>query len=260
MNSPARFQPPRLRPPSAFTLLELMVVIGIVVLLTVLVSPAFNSLKSSKDITSAAYTIKAAIEQARAHALVNNTYVWLGFFEENGSIASTTPATAGNGRVVICTVASKDGTAVYTTVTNPAADMDSAGTKLVQVGNLLKLDTAHLRTLPLGTADGSDTLTGRPNVPGSNPDNAQIGDVSPADSLRYFHYPPSRPDTVAQYTFKKMLQFSPRGECRPQNDNYALRGIVEVGLQPSRGGVLDDAKASVVQIAGFSGNMKVYRR
>jgi hypothetical protein len=237
-----------------------MVVIGIIVLLSVLVTPAFNSIKGSKDITTAAYTVKAAMEQARAYALVNNTYVWLGFFEENGLVASTNPATAGTGRIVICTVASKDGTTVYTSVASPAADIDSAGTKLAQVGNLLKLETAHLRTFAIGTGDGSDTLTGRPPVPGTNPDNAQIGDVSPADSLRFFHYPPSKPDTMAQYTFKKMLQFSPRGECRPQNDNYTVRGIAEVGLQPSRGGVLDDAKASVVQVAGFSGNMKVYRR
>ncbi|MFL6589617.1 MAG: Tfp pilus assembly protein FimT/FimU [Chthoniobacterales bacterium] len=243
-----------------FTLIELTVVIAIVVLLTVLVGPAFNSLKSSQDITNAVYRVKGAMEQARAYALVNNTYVWIGFFEENGALASTKPPTVGTGRVVICTVASKDGTTVYNSVTSPATDMDSAGMKLVQIGNLLRLGNAHLRTFALGTADGSDTLTGRPTVPGNSPDNAQIGDVTPPDSLRYFHYPPGKPETMAEYTFKKMLQFSPRGECRPQNDNYALRTIAEVGLQPSHGGVLDDAKSCVVQVAGFSGNMKVYRR
>src|SRR3954462_9559274 len=93
----------------SFTLIELMVVIGIIVLLTVLVVPAFNSLKSSKDITNVVYTVKGAMEQAHAYALVNNTYVWIGFFEESGAVASTKPPTAGTGRIVICTVASKDG-------------------------------------------------------------------------------------------------------------------------------------------------------
>ena len=236
-----------------------MVVIGIIVALTLLVTPAFNAIKGGTDITNAAYTIKGVLEQARAHAVVNTTYVWVGFFEEAGSTSSTNPATAGNGRVVICTVASKDGTAIYSSVTSPAVDLDPGGTKLVQVGKVLKVDGTHLRTFALGTGDGTDTFVGRPTVPGSNPENAQIGDTSPPDSLRYFHYPPSRPETEAQYRFKKMFQFSPRGECRPQNDNYTIRTIMEVNIQPIHGSTLDNSKPCAVQVTGFSGNTKVYR-
>jgi hypothetical protein len=84
--------------------------------------------------------------------------------------------------------------------------------------------------------------------------------MSPPDSLRYFHYPPTATEAAAQYTFKKMIQFSPRGECRPQNDNYELRAVIEVGFQPIHGTVVDDPKNCAVQLTGFGGNTKIYQR
>src|SRR6266498_4625209 len=120
---------------SAFTLLELLIVIGIIAILMVLIVPAFTNIKSGTDATSAAHTIKGVLDTARTYAKANNTYVWVGFFEEDGSVPSASPtATPGNGRIVISTVASKDGTEVYTMpIGSPAADMDADGTKLLQV-------------------------------------------------------------------------------------------------------------------------------
>src|SRR5213082_331443 len=94
-----------------FTLIELLVVIGVVILLTALLTPAFTNLKSAGDVTSAAYTIKGVLEQARTYAMTNNTYTWVGFFEEDAN--TSTPAILGNGRLVMSVVASIDGTNVY---------------------------------------------------------------------------------------------------------------------------------------------------
>src|SRR5437870_13519712 len=127
-----------------FTLLELLIVVGIIGLLLVLIAPAFTSLKGGTDVTSAAYTIKGVLDTARTYAKANNTYTWVGFYEED--VSSGTPGTAGTGRVVMSIAASKDGTNVYgsgTVVIDP--------TKLLQVGKLIKIDNIHLPLRVLGT-------------------------------------------------------------------------------------------------------------
>src|SRR4030095_10117931 len=133
----------------------------------------FTTIKSGNDVTSAAYTIKGVLDQARTYAKANNTYTWVGFFEEDVSQSSTNPASAGNGRIVMSIVASKDGTEVYTSVSSPAADMDANGTRLLQVGKLVKIDNVHLRTFTNGTGTG-DTFPTRPAIPGGSPANAII--------------------------------------------------------------------------------------
>src|SRR5256885_190185 len=115
---------------SAFTLLELLIVVGIIGLLLVLLAPAFTTIKGGTDVTSAAYTIKGVLDTARTYAQANNTYTWVGFFEEN--VSSGTPGTAGTGRVVMSIVASKDGTKVY-----DANSTSIDPTKLIQVGKLV---------------------------------------------------------------------------------------------------------------------------
>src|SRR4051812_13059212 len=57
-----------------FTLLELLIVVGIIGLLLVLLAPAFTTIKGGNDVTSAAYTIKGVLDTARTYAKANNTY------------------------------------------------------------------------------------------------------------------------------------------------------------------------------------------
>src|SRR5438105_6354918 len=99
---------------SAFTLLELLIVVGIIAVLLVLIAPAFTTIKGGNDVTSAAYTIKGVLDQARTYAMANNTYTWVGFYEENTvNPASPNSSTPAIGRVIMSVVASKDGTSAY---------------------------------------------------------------------------------------------------------------------------------------------------
>ena len=166
---------------SAFTLLELLIVVGIIGLLMVLIAPAFTSIKGGTDVTSAAYTIKGVLDTARTYAKANNTYTWVGFFEEDASQPSTIPATAGNGRIVMSIVASKDGTTVYNpnSITNPDP-IDP--TKLTQVGKLVKIDNLHLPLFAIGSGTG-DTFDTRPalqNDPVAVYNYSRFGEINAA--------------------------------------------------------------------------------
>src|SRR5436309_4426729 len=128
---------------------------GIIALLMVLVAPAFTSIKSGTDVTSSAYTIKGVLDTARTYAKANNTYTWVGFFEEDVSQPSTTPATTGPGRVVMSIVASNDGTILYTIPLGGPFALDASPnpTALIQVSKLVKIDNRHLKTFsaPMST-------------------------------------------------------------------------------------------------------------
>src|SRR5207248_2850199 len=164
----------------AFTLLEMLVVMGIIAILMVLVAPAFTNLKSAGDVTGAAYTVKGVLDTARTYAIANNTYTWVGFFEED--VSSTMPGTPGVGRLVMSIVASKDGTMMYAPPLTPTVTL-TAGS-LIQVGKLSKIDNIHLKTFPNATAaPPPDTFATRPVV-GAN--TARIGDTAPpSPSLRF---------------------------------------------------------------------------
>src|ERR1051326_8772869 len=105
------FTLPRLRErTSGFTLLELLIVMGIIGLLLVLIAPAFTTIKGSTDVTSAAYTIKGVLDTARTYAKANNTYTWVGFYEENvANPSSPNGDQPPVGRLIMSIVASKDG-------------------------------------------------------------------------------------------------------------------------------------------------------
>src|SRR5437870_3113062 len=152
-----------------FTLLELLIVVGIIGLLLVLMAPAFTYIKGGTDVTSAAYTIKGVLDTARTYAKANNTYTWVGFKEVDVSqYASVSPQTGGTGRVAMAIVASKDGTRGYD-ITNTNLPSPSAwtnynnGANLVAVGKLEHLENVHLA--------GAVTMAGnmaRPNIYSNN--------------------------------------------------------------------------------------------
>jgi prepilin-type N-terminal cleavage/methylation domain-containing protein len=241
-----------------FTLVELLVVIGIIALLMALVVPAFTNIKSGTDAMSAAYTVKGALDTARTYAKANNTYTWVGLFEEDVSQPSTNPATAGTGRVVMSIVASKDGTIIY----DPSNPSQIDATRLTQVGKLTKVDNVHLATFTDGSGTGS-TFDTRPPVT-FNGTQYRIGDTTtPAPSSTYFQYPVGNPAPAWQYRFMKAVQFSPRGEGRIDNNSYSLQTVAEIGLEPTHGATAPasiPANVVAVQFGGVGGGVTIYRR
>ena len=265
----------RRRLTSGLTLIELLVVIGIMILLTALLTPAFTNLKSAGDVTSAAYTIKGVLEQARTYAMANNTYTWVGLYEEDGSQSSTNPPTPGVGRLVMSVVASKDGTTVYDPNSNLNPDPIDPS-KLVQLNKLVKIDNVHLPLFTIGSSTGStfDTRPALQNDPVVGYNDSRFGELNgnptaPTTNAKFpFQYPVGKPAPAAQYTFTKTLQFNPRGEGRI-NSTYDVRRVIEIGLIPTHQNVAPTPTPSagnyagnvvVVQLNGFAGNVKIFRR
>ena len=261
-----------------FTLLELLIVVGVIGLVLALIAPAFTTIKSGTDVTSAAYTIKGVLEAARTYAKANNTYTWVGFYEEDVSQSSTNPPTPGVGRVVLSIVASKNGTNVYG-LGNGAIDP----TKLTQIGKLTKLENVHLPLFAICqsncTGDAFDTRPAVQNDPTAGYNYSRFGELNglPPNTAPYttpynFQYPVGNPAPSAQYTFSKLLQFSPRGESRVNGDSYDIRRLVEIGLIQTRGAAIPPPSGGgtggsnfagnvvAVQINGFAGDVRIYRR
>ena len=275
-----------------FTLLELLIVVGIVALLMVLIAPAFTYIKGGTDVTSAAYTIKSVLDTARTYAKANNTYAWVGFYEEDVSQSSVIPApdprcTGCVGRVVISIVASKDGTDLGANPSSSATGTENFidATKLTQVTKLVKIDNVHLPLFDLGTGTGS-TFDARPSpTPRTDAPFSRFGELNalPPNTAPYeatnggltkfpFQYPVGNPVPTWQYRFRRTLQFNARGDSRI-NSTYDSRRVVEVGLlqthgtatpPPRSGGgtsfVTWDGNVVAVQINAFAGAVKIYRR
>jgi prepilin-type N-terminal cleavage/methylation domain-containing protein len=243
-----------------FTLIELLVVIGIIAILMVLVAPAFTTIKSGTDVTSAAYTIKGALDTARTYAKANNTYVWVVFYEEDVSQSSTNPATPGTGRLVMSMVASKDGTKLYTGVPSTPVTLDPPNSAtLLQVGKLAKIDNSHLITFPNATATPPpDTFQTRPAI---SSNSARIGNNAPPNPCLIC--PPPTGSSSPQYTFVKVVQFSPGGEAVIDDSNYSLTTVSEIGLQSTHGITPEPSPVKnpvAVQFTALGGDVKIYQK
>jgi prepilin-type N-terminal cleavage/methylation domain-containing protein len=231
------------RPPSGFSLVELLVVMAVIVVLLALVVPAITGIKGAGGVTKATYDVSGALETARAYALAHNTYTWVGFLEEDAS-GSSTPPVANPEKVVLAIVASKNGTTVYDP--NSGSDPDPIDpAELTQIAKLAKIDGVRLASFPDGSGTGETFETRPPALL----DEARIGGDQPPTSTQY-------PFQTAQYTFRKTIQFSPRGEATV-NSTYSLRPVIEIGLQPAHGE--EPGNVVAVQISGVTGNVTIYR-
>ena len=230
---------------AGFSLLELVIVVGIIGLLLVLMAPAFTTIRAGTDVTSAAYTIKGVLDMSRTYAKANNTYAWVGF---SGSIGSTV-----TGNVALCVAASKDGTDLGTSVNQVGSRIDIT-TGVTPVGKVMRLDNAHIGDTGTPTNNGTDFESrATVNI------NYRIGASGTQYNSDYYF--------IEQGTqFDRWIRFSPRGEAVVKGGATQITQYAEVGLLSTHGTTLavtiNPASGNLVaiQISGFGGNVRIYRR
>jgi len=218
-------------------MIELLMVLAIMAIMTAALLFAVPGLKGSRDLVKSSDDVQGILEQARTMAMADNTYVWVGFFEENPN----SPGTAGTGQVVVSVVASSDGTQLFTKA-NPPGFLPSAS--LTQVNKLIKLPNLHLDIL-------SATDVPRTTIPVNT---YQVGSASFSNNI-YFSYPISG----SQYKFYNIIQFNPQGDATRIGDSPTQ--LMEIGMRPAKGSkALSNSKNLIaIQIAGISGRVIAYR-
>jgi prepilin-type N-terminal cleavage/methylation domain-containing protein len=256
---------------NAFTLLELLIVVGIVGLLLLLIAPAFTTIKSGTDFTNAVYGIQGVLENARTYAKANNTYVFVGFAEVDSSVDPSGPQVPGFGRVTVAVVASKDGTrqCQYTTSSqgNDWTTNYSNGAHLIAVGKLQRYENLHFVNLNFPSWPPS-------SYPGSNMARYQPGTsytlgIAP-NSVTPFAWPLGTALNSGQYQFNKVINFDPTGVARIAYATNAdeIVSVMEIDLLTTHGTApsptptpfnQDVGNHAAIQIAPMSGEIRVYR-
>ena len=269
----------------AFTLVELLVVVAVIVVMMTLAIPAFNAIRGGTDFTSEVYNIAGTFDQARAYAVANNTYVLAGITEVLGTQAtSVTPQASGTGRVVMAVIASATGQRPYqsllanNTVISWNSTVYGTGAAFIPVTKLLELPNLHLVDLQNSGASAPPPSgnMARPVV-GIYDDLSYAGNPPVTQFNCQFAWPLGTKLSGApqnQYKFVKVVEFDPQGTSRvitsANTTTYpdAVPQYIEVGLQPANGTVVAGPPANqaanagqiaAIQITGITGATHIYR-
>ena len=204
--------------------MELLVVMAVLVVMLSLAGPAMNALKGANDVNQAAADLSSMLEQARAYAMANNTFTYVGVYQDNKN---------NTYQVKMAVFASKDGT------------RDTSTANLQAVSRVKTLENAKLTTV--------DPYTNNPR-PATNVENAD--NFQSGLSL-------SSGGSGNQITFNKFLRFGPSGLNQSDTlgnmtaaDNP--QSYYEFGLKQTRGQA-ELTNSAVVQVSGLTGAVQTYR-
>jgi type II secretory pathway pseudopilin PulG len=262
-------------------LVELLVVVSVIVVMTGLAVPAFNAIRGGADFTSEIYDIAGTLQQGRAYAIANNTYVLVGMEEVSSSLdTAASPQVSGIGRIAVAIVASKSGTRPYQSLINGGTlstwetSAYGSGSAFEPVINLMSFPNLHLVDLQnSGSAPPESGNMARPAVTMYYNLSSAMG-----TSSTEFAWPlgtkllNSSPEP--QYVFTKVIEFDPGGTARvistanPPSYPDAIPQYLEIGLQPTRGGMaagppssqaFGSGEIAAIQINGITGAVNIYR-
>lgn len=265
--------------------------LAVILILSSIALINFNSILSIS--TSSEFSdLASTLVRARAYAMANNTYVWVGIQEVDASYSDAPgvhQSPTGFGRIAVCAVASNDGTTIYqsgnqtpynlSTATNTTS---SSGSPLTVVMPLRSFNNLHIlahdslpnsitTNLPGGANSGSSGSSGSNS--GASFYYLDTSSSTSSNAATTFQWPLTG---TAQYTFGNtpgaagtVIQFDPRGEAQIVTDDDTNQGAesdsilqwIEIDLEPTHGNSVPSTNSTTaaILIDGPSGAVSLYR-
>lgn len=217
----------------AFTLVELLVVMGVAGALLSLTVTALPSLMKSGQLNSTVSDLAGILSQARQYAVAQNTYVWVAFQPDSNA--------QGGDALNVAVLASKSGRdpapwSDYGSVPNPASPIDFIGRpRTFSQTRFREAGAITFQSLPSGTASLGIA-------------NSLVNGTA--------SFTIKRPGDTAPVQYPRIIQFTPTGEAR---NSAGPIDIIEFALQPTRGTVADQNNVAVIRVNGLTGQTTVHR-
>ena len=214
-----------------YTLVEIIAVISVIIILLALTA---SLTQRGPDAGKAAWDMAGFIEQARAYAVAQNTYVWVMFNQANASNAT-------QKNTAVFAVASRNGT------------YSVADTNLIQVGKMMVFQNVSLANLSAETYAGDQPKSGVEQL-------CNRTFIATGGSNGFVKMKP-----IIDYTPNQVIRFNPEGSLEapkgPGISTVEMFKWIEVGLQPMRGDQEGPREGTaVLQVAGLTGQVQVYRK
>jgi prepilin-type N-terminal cleavage/methylation domain-containing protein len=254
------------RSANAFTLVEILVVLAIMAILVAISIPALQGLSGAKQFANRLNEISGILEQARAYATAQNTYVWVAFYPYD---PSTLPQPDNSGDALCVAVfASNDGTdPINWTATNinvpPSGTVSVSGTSISQLLRLSGFKQIAIRTQSYFTqGSGAGQIASLPSgiaVPPNGPTTIPTFQVSfNGTGSSPLALPSSIPADAPTGQSISVIQFTPSGAARISGSPV---DSIWIDFQRAKAkGLIDGNNIAALRINGLTGLATIYRK
>ncbi len=243
----------------SFTLTELLVVIAIMGIVIAVSLPSLRGQNGAGNFNKSVQEIAGILDQARAYATAQNTYVWVAFYPLDPSALPAPYTDHGGEQLYVVTYASTDGTdpvqwgTALTDVPIPYVPTGSSA-EIVQLAKTRLFKQIHLETANYFTS------TQIPAMP------ATLGDPSPPLSQVNFQLPLKTPALTlsdqplpADESNKTLVVvFTPMGSAQVGPSPVAYIGLDFQPMQAAN--IKSTNNLAALRISGLGGLPTIYRK